>query len=1183
MAKGRIDYESLVNADLNAKFKQLFDTINDGANKSEATFKRMLESSVNVSKQIPTTAKEVQAFNKAIQDQQRAVIGLQKVEQERLKTKQQEQKLLTNEAKEKDRLVKVEQQRIATLKRLSAQEIREKEKLLKVEKREIENKRKLNSEYEQAKIKLNKLAQELKELAFVEGKNAKSTRKLAREYDLLRGNIFSAEKVAGQFQRNVGKYPKFIGGATNALRSMGLAFGALQIVRNVITSVREFEVQNATLAGVLGVTREQTLKLAASQIKYGSSTQYTAKQVGGLQTAYARLGLSQDVILGVTEGTLNLATALESGLGDTATLVGSTMKSFGLDVSDTENIVNSLTRSTQKSSLDFVKLSESLSFVAPTAKTLKETLGMLGVLTDNGIKASRSGRLLSSSFLRLAKDGRSLEEGLNDITNAQKQGKTSLEVAAIAAKTFGKESATLGIILADNKDKVKDLTAEIKNNANAAKDLAEEKLKTLDGSIKLLTSAWDSYILKLNDSTQGGNILSKSLAFLAENLETVLNVVGTLLISFASFKIASGIWTAGNFLMTASQAIFSTTVVTSTVAVKGFNTAMKANIFGLIIALIAGAVASYYAFADSLSTAEIAQNRLNKATKEGIDYQKKKNALIKTETDKALADAEKSSEKSVLLGKNEIQAEKDLLAEKLKILEVAKKSNQQQQKDNRDDIKLREEISLRNIGILDKEVKRLQEVDGLRKYDSRKEAERLKDKIEKIRLNNEAQTRELEARNGELFNEELNISKRIEAQKESNSVELLKIKKKENSSTKQLNDKAYSERVKEANDLEMLRKRTEDLRIQAIKDNEEREVKAIETKYKREREAIKGETEIEINLRSQLEINLQLELAKIKDKYAQEEADRKQKQFDDDIRAQEKIDAEILKNKVDFQKKAADAARAEIAANKKNKKEEKAQEEKDLLNKRLDNVTKASGLIGDALQKEADRRIALLDKELEANKTFQSEIANLSAQGIISATENIAFEKKKSAELELLKQRELELQAKRELVTSAVTTYAGYIQGGESGANALASTITDISVLKSFINTLDFFLDGTENTGTVSNPLDSNGGRLAILHNEERVMTKEQNRLVSHLSNDELATLGSTYKVGNENVSKALKLERFDSNDAVLTKFDELKAVVKQSASETHFNYDNIKDSFLRSVKTHNKIENYNYKKSKLF
>jgi hypothetical protein len=71
-------------------------------------------------------------------------------------------------------------------------------------------------------------------------------------------------------------------------------------------------------------------------------------------------------------------------------------------------------------------------------------------------------------------------------------------------------------------------------------------------------------------------------------------------------------------------------------------------------------------------------------------------------------------------------------------------------------------------------------------------------------------------------------------------------------------------------------------------------------------------------------------------------------------------------------------------------------------------------------------------------------------------------------------------------------------------ARGLAKAVSKIVALK----------DGTEDTGTVNNPLDSDGGRFAILHDNERVMSKKQNDLVGNITNDELANLAWKYQKG---------------------------------------------------------------------
>src|SRR5207237_8671705 len=56
---------------------------------------------------------------------------------------------------------------------------------------------------------------------------------------------------------------------------------------------------------------------------------------------------------------------------------------------------------------------------------------------------------------------------------------------------------------------------------------------------------------------------------------------------------------------------------------------------------------------------------------------------------------------------------------------------------------------------------------------------------------------------------------------------------------------------------------------------------------------------------------------------------------------------------------------------------------------------------------------------------------------------------------------------------------------------------------------------GTEDTGTVANPLDKNGGRLMIIHDHERIVREKDNQKLGEMSNEELvqnAMFASVYK-----------------------------------------------------------------------
>lgn len=144
-----------------------------------------------------------------------------------------------------------------------------------------------------------------------------------------------------------------------------------------------------------------------------------------------------------------------------------------------------------------------------------------------------------------------------------------------------------------------------------------------------------------------------------------------------------------------------------------------------------------------------------------------------------------------------------------------------------------------------------------------------------------------------------------------------------------------------------------------------------------------------------------------------------------------------------------------------------------------------------------------IDDELETERERESELQELAAQGNENAEKNLAENQKRQAELEREREAAIQRQRRVELGLAAIQSYQNAVQNDEP--NPLAKTISDISVLQAFIDNIPAFYEGTENTGTVSNPLDQNGGRLAILHDNERVMTANQNKIIGPMSNMEVA------------------------------------------------------------------------------
>ncbi|MHC4302829.1 MAG: hypothetical protein ACYS7Y_36695, partial [Planctomycetota bacterium] len=142
---------------------------------------------------------------------------------------------------------------------------------------------------------------------------------------------------------------------------------------------------------------------------------------------------------------------------------------------------------------------------------------------------------------------------------------------------------------------------------------------------------------------------------------------------------------------------------------------------------------------------------------------------------------------------------------------------------------------------------------------------------------------------------------------------------------------------------------------------------------------------------------------------------------------------------------------------------------------------------------------------MNAVEERQSSLRAAAEQGNEQAVKSLAESEKQEAEIRQQKERELQRQQRIEAGLAAFQVFAANSQ--EDPKTALTKTITDITTLSALISSLPSFFVGTEDTGKVSNSLDQNGGRLSILHDNERVMTAEQNKAIGPMTNEELTRL----------------------------------------------------------------------------
>ena len=317
---------------------------------------------------------------------------------------------------------------------------------------------------------------------------------------------------------NVNKSSKGFGKSLNKLgismKSLGIGavVGGIAAIGGAFVSAiktgAEFAKELSGLKAVLGASDEEMKALSNSAKELGASTQFTAKEVVGLQTELAKLGFTTKEILDATSATLDLAASLGVGLSEAASITGSTLRAFGLETSETQRLVDVMALSTSKSALDYDALRESLKLVAPTARAMnvdiEETTSLLAVLADNGLKGSIAGTGLSKTFIELNKKGIPLNEALEKVKNSSNQLNTAIDlVGQVGSKSL--------LTLANNAPKIDKLNTAFDGAAGSARELAETRLDNLTGDTTKLGSAWEGFLLSIEDGTGIFNSIARSI------------------------------------------------------------------------------------------------------------------------------------------------------------------------------------------------------------------------------------------------------------------------------------------------------------------------------------------------------------------------------------------------------------------------------------------------------------------------------------------------------------------------------------------------------------------------------------------------------------------------------------------------------------------------------------------------
>lgn len=395
----------------------------------------------------------------------------------------------------------------------------------------------LSAQYALNKIRINAMSQ-------AERDAAEKSEQLISKTNALMEAMKRMQAETGQHQLNVGNYKSALDGLGKAMQGLmgnagqlasGLGVGGLggsfsslaagagpvglavaavggftaAMVSGVDTA-REYQKAVSVLQSITGSTKEGLKELTEQARQLGATTTYTATEVIQLQTELAKLGYNQGDIKNMTESVLYFAQATGASLADASSMTGAALRMFEKDTTDTQEFVDKLAASTTKSALSFSYLDTALSQVSPVANAfgfnIEDVLALLGQLANAGFDASSAATATRNILLNLADANGDLAKSighpvknLDDLVAGLKQlDAEGIDLAKSLELSDKRSVAAFNTFLRGAGD-VLTLRDALNDTNGTAKEMSQVMGDNLEGDVKSLGSAWDDFMLEINE------------------------------------------------------------------------------------------------------------------------------------------------------------------------------------------------------------------------------------------------------------------------------------------------------------------------------------------------------------------------------------------------------------------------------------------------------------------------------------------------------------------------------------------------------------------------------------------------------------------------------------------------------------------------------------------------------------
>ena len=273
----------------------------------------------------------------------------------------------------------------------------------------------------------------------------------------------------------------------------------------------------------------------------------------------------------------------------------------------------------------------------------EDTIRYLQALSDISMGDSVKFNSLTLAFSQMSAAGKLMGQDLNQMINA---GFNPLQV--ISEET-GKSIATLKDEMSKgalSAEMVQQAFIDATSAGGKFYQMSENASKTINGQISMMQDALDAVFNEIGQASE--EVIMKGIqatTSLIQNYETVGKVLIGLIATYGTYRAALMLATVATSKHTIAEIALTSARVVARKAQMLLNASMLTNPYVAVATVLAGLVATMWAFHDSSTEAEKAQKRLNErqqeAQKEAEEHKRRIDALVESSRDIVLSDLQR--------------------------------------------------------------------------------------------------------------------------------------------------------------------------------------------------------------------------------------------------------------------------------------------------------------------------------------------------------------------------------------------------------------------------------------------------------------------------------------------------------------------------------------------------------------